>query len=85
MFCLNCSSAKTIKAHLIPKVFTKEVTVGSAHAIVSPKMSTGFDPHSAVSSIQGFYAQPATIASGRSKTTQAGRCNRYGKKPHTRR
>src|SRR5438876_8781160 len=36
MSCLNCSSTKTIEAHLIPQVFTKEVTVGLAHAIVAP-------------------------------------------------
>lgn len=32
MPCLNCTSHTTIKAHLIPQAFAKEVNVGKAHA-----------------------------------------------------
>jgi len=44
MSCRNCSSKKTIEAHLIPKVFTKEVTAGSAHAIVAVNDAHGIRP-----------------------------------------
>lgn len=32
MYCVRCSEKKTIKAHLIPRVFCKEVQVGKGHA-----------------------------------------------------
>ena len=32
MACIRCNEQKTIKAHLIPQVFCKEVQVGKAHA-----------------------------------------------------
>ncbi|MBZ4401238.1 hypothetical protein [Myxococcus sp. AS-1-15] len=34
MPCLICRDSKTIKAHLIPKAFAREVQVGKAHAVV---------------------------------------------------
>jgi hypothetical protein len=49
MSCLNCSSTKTIEAHLVPKVFTKEVIVGRAFAIVTPN-----DGHRMRPSQRGF-------------------------------
>ena len=34
MACLNCGERKTIRAHLIPRSFAREVQVGKAHAVV---------------------------------------------------
>lgn len=41
MSCLICGTVPTIKSHLIPKVFAREVQVGKAHALV--RSSEDFD------------------------------------------
>ena len=51
MPCVNCGHANTIRAHLLPQVFCKEVQVGKAHATsvlkngsFHPSQSGTFDP-----------------------------------------
>jgi hypothetical protein len=52
MLCMKCGKARTIRAHLIPRVFCTEVQVGTSHATgvrvngsFHPSQSGTFDPH----------------------------------------